>query len=302
MSEGQIQRIGFIGFGEVGGIYGQDLTAAGKSVMVFDIRFAEPTSQKGMTDKAAAAKVQVAGCLKEVIEGAELVFSATTALSALPVARASAEFLKAGQIYVDLNSVSPDMKKEIDAAVRASGADFVEAAVMAAVKGARLKTPILLGGQRAAWLAEELQRAGLDTSAASEKIGVASAIKMCRSVVMKGIASLAIESLFTARRYGAEEAVLTSFDQTFPSMGWKGKLPDQLVMRSVEHSKRRAAEMRESAETVNQAGLTSRMAVGAAQWQDWLTAEMEAGHYVYIPSEPFSWQAVADALDHRPNR
>jgi 3-hydroxyisobutyrate dehydrogenase-like beta-hydroxyacid dehydrogenase len=247
MSERQIQHIGFIGFGEVGGIYGQDLAAVGKSVMVFDILFGEPTSQQRMTDKATAAKVQVAGSLEELIEGAELVFSATTASSAMPVAKASAEFLKAGQIYVDLNSASPDTKKEIDTVVRASGADFVEAAVMAAVKGARLKTPILMGGQRAAWLAKDLQRAGLDTSAVSEKIGVASAIKMCRSIVMKGLASLAIESLFTARRYGAEEAVLTSFDQTFPSMGWKGKLPDQLVMRSVEHSKRRAAEMRESA-------------------------------------------------------
>lgn len=302
MSERQIQRIGFIGFGEVGGIYGQDLAAVGKSVTVFDILFGDPTAQKRMTDKAAAAGVQVAGSLEELIEGAELVFSATTASSALPVAKASAEFLNVGQIYVDLNSTSPDTKREIDAAVRPSGADFVEVAVMAAVKGARLKTPILMGGQRAAWLAEELQRAGLDTTAVSEKVGVASAIKMCRSVVTKGIALLAIESLFTARRYGAEEAVLTSFDQTFPSMGWKGKLPDQLVMRSVEHSKRRAVEMRESAETVNLAGLTASMAVGAAQWQDWLTAEMEAGHYVYVPGAPFSWQAVADAMDHRANK
>jgi 3-hydroxyisobutyrate dehydrogenase-like beta-hydroxyacid dehydrogenase len=218
------------------------------------------------------------------------------------VAKASSEFLKKGQIYVDLNSVSPDTKKEIDAAVRKSGADFVEAAVMAAVKGQRLKTPILMGGSRAEWLAEELQKAGLDTSAASDKIGVASAIKMCRSIVMKGLASLAIESLFTARRYGAEEAVLASFDQTYPSMGWKAKLPDQLVMRSVEHSKRRAAEMRESAETVNLAGLTSRMAAGAALMQDWLTSEMEAGHYTYKTGEPFSWQAVADAMDHRTNK
>ncbi len=105
-------------------------------------------------------------------------------------------------------------------------------------------------------------------------------------------------SLFAARRYGAEEAVLASFDATYPSMGWKGKLPDQLVMRSVEHSKRRAAEMRESAETVSLSGITSRMAKGAAEVQDWLTEEMEAGHYTFEPDKPFSWIAVADAMDH----
>jgi 3-hydroxyisobutyrate dehydrogenase-like beta-hydroxyacid dehydrogenase len=302
MSAGQIQRIGFVGFGEVGGIYSQDLAATGRAVVVYDLLFADAQAKSRMAEKAVAANVRIAGSLKELIEGVELVLAATTASSAVRVAKASSDFLKIGQTYVDMNSVSPDTKKEIDTVIRASGADFVEAAVMAAVKTARLKTPILMGGARAAWLADELQKAGLDTSAASEKIGVASAIKMCRSVVMKGLASLAIESLFTARRYSAEEAVLASFDQTYPSMGWKGNLPDQLVMRSVEHSKRRAAEMRESAETVNLSGLTSRMAIGAAQWQDWLTSEMEAGHYTYKPEESFSWQAVADAMDHRANK
>lgn len=297
MTENLIQRIAFVGFGEVGGIYGQDLAAIGRSVVVYDPLLADAEEGDRMTQKARMAKVGAAGSLKEAIEYAELIFAATTASSALQVAKASAEFLKPGQVYVDLNSVSPETKKEIEAEIQKSGADFVEAAVMAPVKAARLKTPILLGGVRADWVASHLKMLGLDATAASEKVGAASAIKMCRSIVIKGLALLTIESLFTARRYGVEDAVVASFDQTYPSMGWKGKLPDQLVMRSVEHSKRRAAEMRESAETVDICGLTSRMAIGAAQWQDWLTSEMEAGHYAYKPGEPFSWQAVADAMD-----
>jgi 3-hydroxyisobutyrate dehydrogenase-like beta-hydroxyacid dehydrogenase len=238
----------------------------------------------------------MAATATNAIDGAELVIAALTASSALPVAKEMASLLKPGQIYMDVNSVSPETKKKMSVEIAKSGADFVEAAIMAAVKPTRLKTPILIGGTRASELAAELNAMGFETSAASDRIGVASAIKMCRSVVMKGLASLAIESLFTARRYGAEQAVLESFESTYP-LGWLGKLPDTLVMRSVEHSKRRAAEMLESAETIRDAGITPRMSVATAGLQDWLTEEMEAGHYTFDPKEPFKWTDVADALN-----
>jgi 3-hydroxyisobutyrate dehydrogenase-like beta-hydroxyacid dehydrogenase len=293
-----IERIAFIGFGELGSIFSRDLAAAGKDVVVFDLLFLDPKAQGRMTERAQAANVRTAQCLRDAIVAAELILAATTASSALRVAQEAAGMLQPGQVYVDLNSVSPERKKQIAAKIEKSGADFVEAAVMAAVKAVRLKTPILLGGGRAAELADALRSIGMDTTAVSDKIGVASAIKMCRSVVMKGMAALAIESLFTARRYGAEEAVLASFDATYPGMGWKRGLPDQLVMRSVEHSRRRAAEMRESAETIADSGITPRMSLASAELQDWLTAEMEAGYFTYQASEPFSWSTVADALNH----
>lgn len=291
-----IQRIAFIGFGEVGGIFAPDLMAAGKDIVAYDRLFGDPKGKARMEEKAAHTGVRIVGTAKEAVEGAELIFAAITASSALPVAKEVAPLLKKGQIYVDLNSVSPETKKKVSEEIAKSGADFVEAAVMAAVKPTRLKTPMLMGGTRAAELAAELKSLGMDTTCVSDKIGIASAIKMCRSVVIKGLASLAIESLFTARRYGAEQAVLASFESTYP-LGWLGKLPDALVMRSVEHSKRRAAEMRESAETIKDAGMTPRMSLATAELQDWLTSEMEAGRYTFDPKAPFKWTDVADALN-----
>ena len=85
---------------------------------------------------------------------------------------------------------------------------------------------------------------------AAEEIGIASAIKMCRSIMIKGIEALVVESMFAARRFGAEEAVLASLDRTFPHMGWSAQLPDYLVSRVAEHGRRRAAEMREVAATL----------------------------------------------------
>ncbi len=295
MRDEVLQRIAFIGFGEVGGIFGAELASKGQNVVMYDTLL-ESSAKQSILERARLAKVRTAESVKQAVTGAQLIIAATTASSALPVAVQAAPYLSSGQVYLDINSVSPNTKKRIGETIEGSGADFVEAAVMAAVKPTGLKTPILLGGSHASELAAELRALGMDTTAASDQLGVASAIKMCRSIVMKGMAALAIESLFAARRYGAEEAVLASLEATYPSMGWSGKLPDQLVQRSVEHSRRRAAELREVAETLLDAGITPRMALAAAELQDWLTEQMDAGHYVFRGGGPFSWTAVADAM------
>jgi len=298
MTETIFRHVAIIGFGEVGGIFGTDFAAAGVHVRVFDILLNKEKSREAMLAKAKTAKVRAADSLKEAVLGAELVIAAVTASSATDVAKDAAAVLKPGQFYMDLNSVSPKTKTKVAESVGKSGADFVEAAVVAPVTPQRLKVPMLLGGARAGELASRLQAMGMDTTAVSERIGVASAIKMCRSVVMKGIAALAIESLVAARRYGVEDAVIASFEATYPSMGWAKSLPDNLAKRAAEHSRRRAAEMREVAETLQDVGIDPVMALGTAQVQDWLTAEMEAGKIVFSAKD-FSWRSLVDAIDAR---
>ncbi len=204
--------------------------------------------------------------------------------------------MTADQIYLDINSVSPEKKRAIAAAIGDSGASFVEAAVMAPLPPQRLKVPMLLGGTIAGEAAQLLQSIGLNATAASERVGVASAIKMCRSIVIKGLEALAVESLFAARRYGAEEEVLKSLAATFPEMGWHTDLPDYLVSRVAQHGRRRAAEMREVAETLTDASFTPLMALATAERQDWLVDAMAAKNISYRPAPEFSWRKLADTV------
>jgi len=124
---------------------------------------------------------------------------------------------------------------------------------------------------------------------------------MCRSVLIKGLEALAIEGLFAARRYGAEEAVLASLDATYPSMGWKADLPDYLISRVAEHGRRRAAEMREAAQAVADVGIDPLLTERTAERHDWLVDEI-AARLREKPGEPFSWRALADALATRAKR
>jgi 3-hydroxyisobutyrate dehydrogenase-like beta-hydroxyacid dehydrogenase len=292
-------KIGIIGFGEVGGIFGRDLAARGIDVAIYDILLRAPASREEMLAKARNCGVQARDSLRECIADRELVISAVTASSAAEVAEQSAPLLAPGQIYLDINSVSPGTKSRMASyfeSIERNGGHFVEAAVMAAVAPQRLKVPMLLGGKYAAEFAPQLAAIGLNGKPVSEQVGGASAVKMCRSVIIKGLEALAVESMFAARRYGAEEAVLASLAATFPNMGWDGSLPDYLIGRVAEHGRRRAAEMREAAQAVSDVGLNPHMASATAERQDWLTSEIAVQRLRQQFGKDFSWRALADAI------
>jgi 3-hydroxyisobutyrate dehydrogenase-like beta-hydroxyacid dehydrogenase len=130
----------------------------------------------------------------------------------------------------------------------------------------------------------------------SERVGVASAIKMCRSIIIKGLEAITVESMLTARRYSAEKEVLESLAATYPGMGWDGALPDYLISRVAEHGKRRAAEMREAAQAVTDAGLEPITALATAERQDWLAQVIAEFSLPLAKGGDFNWKELADAI------
>jgi 3-hydroxyisobutyrate dehydrogenase-like beta-hydroxyacid dehydrogenase len=128
---------------------------------------------------------------------------------------------------------------------------------------------MLLGGPHVEALLPHLRALGFGGATAfSAKIGRASAAKMCRSVMIKGMEALLGEALLAARHYGVEQAVLESLRDLFPGLDW-GTLARYMIGRSLQHGRRRAEEMREVALTVDEAGVGSWMSRAAAERQDW---------------------------------
>ena len=288
-------RVAFIGFGEAGSILGTDLAALTRfGVATYDILLDDPGRRGAMLEKIRTARVEASSSLPDAIAGSDIVISAVPAGQARAVAAAASHAIRPGQIFLEINSVSPETRRGNADLVERAGADYVEAAVMAPVPPQRLKVPMMLGGARAAELAACLSGLGMNTKPVAIEIGTASAIKMCRSIMIKGIEALTTECLLAARRYGAEEAVLKSLDATFPGIGWTGALPDYLVSRSAEHGARRAEEMGEVVQTLIDAGLDPTMSSATRRRQAWLPQAMNAAGIAY--REPFSWKELADAL------
>jgi len=290
------KTIAIIGFGEAGGILGAELAKKGCAVRAYDILLDDPATRDAMAKKAAAAGVAAAGSHPAAVKGADLVISSVTAGCAVDVAKAFAPHGARGQVFLDINSISPEAKRGNARSVEAGGADYVEAAVMAAVPPKGLKVPMLLGGPRAKEVAAALNAIGFATDVAGDAVGVASAIKMCRSVMIKGLEALTVECLMSARRYGAEKEVLASLAGTFPGMGWDKDLPNYLISRVAEHGRRRAAEMREVAATLTDGGIAPRMAAPTAELHDWFVEALAAAGAAWKSDGAFDWRKAVDAL------
>ncbi len=288
--------IGLIGYGEVGKIFAAGLrTRAGVlSVGAWDTKFADAALRPDEDKHAQAAGVQLAGSMQDLCAKANFLISAVTASNTLAVAQEAALHLRAGTLFLDLNSASPGTKQEAALVIEAAGGQYVEAGVMTSIPPYGIKVPMLLGGAGAADLAARFNAWGLDAKAVSARLGVASAIKMCRSVMIKGLEALVIESYATARHYGVEAHVLPTLTETFPSIDWE-KQGAYFFSRVVQHGKRRAEEMREAARTVHEAGFEPLMTAATAAKQQWVADQAAAGVFTGVGKDAL-WQDYADAL------
>ena len=289
-------RLGLIGYGEVGKIFSAGLKAQPgvAAVGAWDLKFARADTRAAERAHAAAAGVQAHDSAAALCAASALVISAVTASSTLAVAEEAARHIRPGTLFLDLNSASPGTKRQCAALIDGAGALYVEAGVITSVPPCGIRVPMLLGGAQAAALAARLNGWGMDARAVSEQLGVASAIKMCRSVMIKGLEALVVESYAAARAYGVEEHVLPTLQETFPSIDWAAQ-GAYFFQRVAQHGQRRAEEMRESARTVREAGFAPLMTTAIADKQQWVAEQARAGVFHGV-DQGARWQDWADAL------
>jgi 3-hydroxyisobutyrate dehydrogenase-like beta-hydroxyacid dehydrogenase len=286
------ERLALLGFGEAGASIAAGLAAGGAGVTAFDLAFRSPGGAARM-DAARAIGIVPHEEVAPAVADATIVVSAVPGAVAVDVARAAAPHLRAPQIYLDLNSVSPATKRAVAAAVAESGAACIEAAVMARVLPYGHRVPMLLAGPGADAVATRLNALGMATEAVGEAIGEASANKMVRSIVIKGIEALLMEALVAADRAGITERILDSVAATFPGIDWRATASYYLD-RSLSHGARRITEMQEVADTLRELGLEPVMAEAIGRRIGWAyeTADGEP----WPPADGGGYQAVLDTL------
>jgi 3-hydroxyisobutyrate dehydrogenase-like beta-hydroxyacid dehydrogenase len=272
-------RLAFIGFGEFGQTVALGLRESGAGIAAYDLLF----DAGRLLDRAQSLGVRAARDHVAALEGAELVFSAVTAGSSLEAAKSCLPGLVAGQLFLDVNSVSPARKSETAALVAPSGARYVDVAVMGPVAPDRHRVPLLVCGPGAREFLAHAQSLGMRAEFVSEEVGQASAVKMFRSIMVKGLEALMLECMLAANAHGVEERVLASLKQSYPGMDWE-RLSGYLIERIVSHGRRRAEEMREVAATVRGAGFEPLMASATAARQQWL-ADLEVKRLLAAKTE-----------------
>jgi 3-hydroxyisobutyrate dehydrogenase-like beta-hydroxyacid dehydrogenase len=291
-------QVGFVGYGEVGRILAEDLRKAGLKVSACDTKLGTP-AEAPLREHAARHGVELVRAHAELAQRVDFIVSAVTASQVVAVAQACAPGVRTGTWFLDFNSASPGAKQRAAALIDGAGGRYVEGAVMTSVPPYRIKVPLLLGGPHAAALQPLLEALGFAARVASERLGVASATKMCRSVMIKGLEAMVIESFTAARAYGVEDAVLASLKETFPGIDWE-KQGAYFFQRVIEHGRRRAEEVREVAQAVREIGLTPWSAQGTAERQAWIADLADEGVFGERSGKGFArsadWRIEADRI------
>ncbi len=253
------QGLALVGFGEAGSTF----AAAGqwgKGARGYDLLADRRGAMVG-TGITACADVRTA------LEQASLILCLVTADQALAAAIDFAPMLRPGAIWCDMNSVAPDTKRAAAKAVEAAGGHYVDVAVLAPVKPARLAVPLMLAGKAALEAEAALRAAGFtNIRVVGYAVGRASAIKMIRSVMVKGIEALTAEMMLAAEKAGVADEVLASLDASEKPRPWRERA-DYNIERMVTHGLRRAAEMEESAKTLQGLGVEPVMTAGTVRRQ-----------------------------------
>ena len=257
MNRRNTPRVSFIGFGEAGQAIASGLRESGiERVAAWDILFPKP---EGARLKAAGDKfgVRLASSAADAVTESDMIISAVTAASSVDAARSVAPHLKGNPYYLDINSVSPGRKQET-AKLLGDKARYVDVAVVAAIHPKRHRTPLLIAGPHAEPIAPLLREMEMELKVVGGAVGGAGAIKMIRSVMIKGIEALTLECFLAAARAGVLDEVTVSLKNNYPGLDWS-KLSEYNLERMASHGERRAAEMEESAATLRELGLDPLM-------------------------------------------
>lgn len=261
MNGGADMRMGFLGFGEAARAFSESLAGADSALdfAAFDILQNDPRATEEMQRAMQARRTTSATDAPALASRAEWIFSAVTADQSLAALRPLAPGLGAGHVVFDINSVSPQRKRESARLVEAAGADYIDMAVMAPVHPRGHRTPVLLAGRRVQEHASRLAALGFDLRVVGDDPGAATAIKMVRSLFVKGLEAITVETLLAAEASGCREEIIASLEGSF---AWFGDQPDPAYQfeRTLRHGERRAAEMMESAATLDALGLQGGLA------------------------------------------
>lgn len=247
-------RAAVLGLGEAGGTIASGLAAAGCAVCGWD-----PLVSVRQGVERAATPV-------EAVTGADLVLSLTTAANAVDAAASVASALAAGQVYADLNTAAPALKREVAAVVAPTGAGFADVALLGTVPALGLATPALASGDGADRFAQLMGSLGMPVEVVGHEPGEAASLKLLRSVFMKGLAAAVVESVEAAKARGAEARLRREIANVIGE-----SLLERLLAGSVAHAERRLDEMEAAAAYVQELGVEPRVSRAAAEWLRQLT-------------------------------
>jgi len=262
----EIRNIGVMSPGDMGQAVALQLKQKGFNVCTaLDRRSARSKAlaqQAGLTDVGSIEKL-IAECdviLSIMNPGAALEFAGEVAQS-LAVA-------KRKPLFVDCNAIAPGTLQSINAKITAAGGRCADASIIGAPPRGNSKISFYVSGKEAPEL-EQLATPQIAVRVLSDRLGDASAVKICYGAMNKGMIAMILELLIAARRLGVDAAFIAQFKETHKEVydRFMGALPV-----TPPKAYRWVPEMLQIAQTFEAVGLTPRIFQGAADMYEFVAA------------------------------
>ncbi len=251
-------RLGILGFGEAGLRFAQDLSQGGLTdIVAYSRTGAKEPADGPLHAQAAGAGAKLVKTVRALCKGTDVVIALTPGKSAVAAARKTVKYLSPGQIYVDMSSAAVKTMEDI-AKLLEGKARFVDAAIMSPVPLNGIKAGVAASGADAEAFRALMEPYGMTVTVVGSKPGGASAMKLLRSVCMKGLSGVLIESLEAAQRYGVLEAVAADIAGSFEERSF-AEYMKRYVCGTVVHAERRVHEMADALSLLNSLGSSTRM-------------------------------------------
>jgi 3-hydroxyisobutyrate dehydrogenase-like beta-hydroxyacid dehydrogenase len=287
-------KIGFIGFGEAAFNIALGLGSEGiTDIVAYDVMMQDVTMGKLVRSRAKEAKVELIHDARALAKRVDVIFAAVPSSFALDVCSEIENEINSDKLYVDVSASTPTVKQQIWETVRGTGVQFVDAAMLGSLPKDKHKVPITASGNGAKQFHDMMTPFGMKITLAGDKAGAASAIKLVRSVFMKGVAALMIEMLQASDAYGVSDEVIASVGESMDESSFTSNL-DRLVTGSAIHCQRRAAELKGSITMLEDKGIGAEMTVATKRKLENLVPYKFAERYV--THKPAGWPEIIDIL------
>lgn len=287
-------KLGFVGFGEAAYEMALGLHSEGiDKIYAFDALLDEPSLSERIRERASEANVELVGSANEVLDFCTIVIAAVPANKTLEVARSLTDSFEDNLVYVDVSAATPEVKKKVASVVEGKGSLFVDAAMLGPLPVYKHKVPISASGSGTDLFIENLANYGMQITKISDNPGDASALKLIRSIYMKGVVGLMVEFLEAAKTYGVEEPAIRSIDKTMNAKTFVETM-NRLVTGSALHAKRRAVELSGSIEMLQGSNLDASISIAAQKKLERL-AELNIPDK-YKGSKPDTWEEILALL------
>ena len=287
-------NIGFIGFGEAAYCIALGFSQNGTTgIRANDAMMNHPVMGQQVHARAAEAQVELVEDPKEVARWADVLFAAVPSSFTMDVCNTVKDELRPGQIYADVSASTPATKIAIWDKIKDTGVLFADAAMLGSLPQDKHRVPITASGNGAVAFKAAMEPLGMRITLAGDKAGSASAIKLVRSIFMKGIASLMIETMQAADAYDVSEEIIASLSKSLDGIPFAKHL-DRLVTGTAIHCTRRAAELKGSIAMQEESHLAPELSAAAKHVHEALAPYKFAEKYV--TEKPRGYAEIIEAI------